>query len=294
MLPMKECTRALSFVHCIDLHMLTFLAIGNWGRRAHRHQVDVASGLARAAREYQADFVVTTGDNFCDDGVDGVLDPQWHDSFDAVYDDAALDIPWYASLGDRDHRGDAGALVEYTQHDLRWRMSDQFYAINKRVDDSTHAQFVFLDTTPLSADRDLAPADDASLQLYWLRNMLAPSRSDWKIVIGHHALADLRLPDNTTAIAPVLQNFGVQAYLSGFKPGLGVRRTDGVCSVLSGAGGGEGAQAPLDDTASFYRAMPGFSVVTLASKTLTIRFCDADGNVIHQEAVELAPHRKAA
>lgn len=274
--------------------MLSFLVLGNWGRRGHRDQSAVAQGLARAARDLDAQFVVTTGDNFRDSGVSGVLDPQFHDSFDAVYTDAALDLPWYASLGDRDHRGDISAQVEYAEHDLRWRMPDQFYAINKRVDDRTHAQFIFLDSTPFSGDRDLSAASDPHLQLYWLRNMLAPSRSDWKIIIGHHDLSTLHTqPDGGEAVAPVLQQFGAQVYLSGDDHRLQLSDHDGISQVVSGAGAG--ATPPSNGASSmFQHAEPGFASVTLDGLSMTIRFHNADGEVIHEKTTETRPHRQAA
>lgn len=274
--------------------MLSFLVLGNWGRRGHRDQSAVAKGLARVARDMDPQFIVTTGDNFRDGGVNGVLDPQFHDSFDAVYTDSALDLPWYASLGDCDYRGDIRAQEEYASHDLRWRMPDRFYAINKRVDDRTHAQFIFLDTTPFSDDRGLVAQGDPDLQLYWLRNMLAPSRSDWKIVIGHHDLSTLRTkPDGGEAVAPVMRQFGAQVYLSGHSHRLELSDHEGITQVLSGAGAG--ATPALNGADRLFRgAEPGFASVTLEGLTMTIRFHDADGEVIHEQITETHRHRQAA
>jgi tartrate-resistant acid phosphatase type 5 len=275
--------------------MLSFLVLGNWGRRGHRDQSAVAQGLAHAARDLNAQFVVTTGDNFRPSGVSGVLDPQFHDSFDAVYTDSALDLPWYASLGDCDHHGDVSAQAEYAEHDLRWRMPDQFYAINKRVDDRTHAQFVFLDSTPFSDDRERAAASDPYLQLYWLRNMLAPSRSDWKIIIGHHDLSTLRTQtDGGEAVAPVLHQFGAQVYLSGDSHRLQLSEQDGISQVMSGAGAG--ATPPSNGASSlFQRAEPGFASVTLDGLTMTTRFHNAAGEIIHEKTMETTrSHRQAA
>jgi acid phosphatase len=277
--------------------MLSFLVLGDWGRRGHRTQSAVARGLARAAQTYNAEFIITTGDNFREKGVEGVLDPQWHDSFDAVYDAPELDLPWYASLGDCDHRGNVAAQAEYAKHDLRWRMSDQFYSINKRVDDQTHAQFVFLDTTPLSEDRDLAPNAEPALQLYWLRNMLAPSRSDWKIVIGHHGLSSLHTrPDGGDAVAPVLQQFGAQLYLCGYDHRLQQAQTEGIHEVLSGAGAGAepATNGESQRPVAYQNATPGFAVVTLDGLSMTTRFCNADGDELFSNTVEIQPHRQAA
>ncbi|PEN12289.1 hypothetical protein CRI94_14755 [Longibacter salinarum] len=276
--------------------MLSFLVLGNWGRHGHHEQAAVAQGLARASQRYDVDFVVTTGDNFRPKGVNGVLDPQWHDSFDAVYDVPTLDLPWYACLGDRCYQGSPDAQVEYAKHDLRWRMPGRFYSVNKRVDDQTHAQFVILDSTPLSGDRDMVPHREPMLQMYWLRNMLAPSRSDWKIVIGHHALSSLASEPGGDDVGAVLRQFGAQAYLCGYDQRLQLADEEGIGEVLSGAGAGA---EPLSNGASpsgveFQEATPGFAVITLDRLEMTTRFCNADGDELFSRTRETQPHRRAA
>lgn len=288
---------AASSALCVQISrygMLSFLVLGDWGRRGHSDQAAVARGLARAARRYDADFVITTGDNFRPDGVSGVLDPQWHDSFDAVYDVPALDLPWYASLGDRCHRGSTRAQVEYAKHDLRWRMPGPFYSINKRVDDRTHAQFVVLDTTPLSNDRNLVQNPEPQLQMYWLRNMLAPSRSDWKIVVGHHALSTLRAGPDGDDVSTVLRQFGAQAYLCGYDETLQLASQDGISEVLSGAGAGANAATDQPADPIYRSATPGFAVVTLDGLQMTTRFCDADGDELFSQTRDTKPYRQAA
>src|ERR1700728_52701 len=50
---------------------LTFLAVGDWGREGAYHQRDVAVRMGESAREIDARFVISVGDNFYEDGVSG-------------------------------------------------------------------------------------------------------------------------------------------------------------------------------------------------------------------------------
>jgi hypothetical protein len=270
--------------------MLSFLVLGDWGHRGTDAQRAVAAGMARAAQRYDTDFVISTGDNFHPRGVGGLRDPHWVESFEQVYDDPALYCPWYISLGDHDHKGDVDAQCQYSQYDVRWHLPDRFYGINKRVCTNAHAQIVFLDTTPFSETSELADASgtayDTALQASWLRHMLAPSRSEWRIVVGHHPIQSGSAvhggtPGLRDEIGPLLRQFGVHAYLCGHENNLQHLSEDGVEYVVSGAG----AHAhPTDRNAltQFSRGVPGFAVVSLSASRMVLRFCEADGTVCYK------------
>lgn len=291
--------------------MFSFLVLGSWGAGSPAGRRAVAGGLARAAERYDAQMVVSTGDNVSAQGVSGVRDPNWHDRFDAVYDAPSLHLPWYPALGDGDHAGDVAAQVEFSQYDVRWHLPNRYYSINKRVNATTHVQFVVLDTTPF-ADAYPAPgassgstrswaargaaegtAYDPRLQCYWLRHMLAPSRSAWRIVVGHHPIRSGShhrgdTPALRDTVLPVLQSFGVQAYFCGHPHDLQHLTEDGLHHVVSGAGS---ATAPTDACAltNFCRAEPGFAAVTLEAERMTLRFCDAEGEALYTAEIPRTP-----
>jgi len=97
----------------------TFLVLGDWGTGSTA-QRKIAVQMAKTAKAIGARFVISTGDNFYEDGVESVLDPQWKTSFEEVYDQPALMIPWYITLGNHDHHGNIVAQVDYTNS--RWRL----------------------------------------------------------------------------------------------------------------------------------------------------------------------------
>ena len=56
---------------------LNFLVVGDWGRQGESDQVQVATQMAKAARHLHPQFIVSVGDNFYENGVKSVDDPQW-------------------------------------------------------------------------------------------------------------------------------------------------------------------------------------------------------------------------
>ena len=316
--------------------MLTFFVLGDWGRRGSAAQRSVAQGMARAAHRYDPRFVLSTGNNFFENGVQSVNDAHWTESFQDVYNAPSLSVPWYGALGPRDHEGNITAQIDYAQHDPRWRMPNRYYSFNKRVDDRTHAQFVVLDTTPFTDSRLQAPqaspskngasengasengaatngraengaetgasnagasrlqsartAFDPTLQRHWFRHMLAPSRSAWRLVVGHHPIESASpvhgpTPSLQEQLAPLLPSLGVNAYFCGHAHDLQHLKDNDVHHVVSGAGA-DAQETGTSPLTRYSASTPGFAVVSLTTDALRLRFCDADGEVIYETLID--------
>ena len=278
---------------------LNFVALGDWGRGGRPAQRAVAQGLGRVAQRLQSQFVVSTGDNFYEDGVADVRDPHWQQSFEDVYTAPSLQTPWYAVLGNHDYRGNAETQVAYSRESLRWRMTARYYAITQPVDPFTQALFVFLDTTPFlrryhPGGDEATPGvahQDAERQRQWLRRMLATSAARWKIVVGHHAI----LPGSPChggakeldqAIAPFLEAYGLQLYLCGHEHDLQHLTRRGVHYVVAGAGSECRATASNAHT-HFCQGDLGFAAFSLSVHALRFWFYNASGCPVH--SATLAP-----
>ncbi|KAG8088057.1 hypothetical protein GUJ93_ZPchr0010g8308 [Zizania palustris] len=74
---------------------LRLLVVGDWGRKAAYNQSRVAQQMGEVAEEMEIDFVVSTGDNFLEDGLAAVDDKAFHESFVDVYTAQSLQKPWY-------------------------------------------------------------------------------------------------------------------------------------------------------------------------------------------------------
>ena len=56
---------------------LSFLVIGDWGRRGDANQTAVARAMGACAEASDPDFVVSVGDNFYEGGLNSVDDPEF-------------------------------------------------------------------------------------------------------------------------------------------------------------------------------------------------------------------------
>ena len=51
--------------------------------------------MGRVAEKLNIDFVISTGDNFYDDGLTGIDDPAFENSFSKIYTAKSLQKQWY-------------------------------------------------------------------------------------------------------------------------------------------------------------------------------------------------------
>ena len=274
--------------------MLNFLVIGDWGRKGTPEQHAVARSMAHVAQRLQSRFVLTTGDNFYDDGVASLSDAHWPLSFEQVYTAAPLQTAWYVALGNHDYRGCVEAQIDYGSRSSRWHLPARFYAMEQRIDEATTVQFVFLDTTPFLAryrpgGTELIPgvSEQAYLpQLDWLHATLAASTAPWKLVIGHHPIYS-GSPFHGGAVElqhlvlPILRAHSVQAYICGHEHDLQHLCANGLHYVISGAA------AEHRDTGhcaySYFSASTlGFAAVSLTAQHMQLDFYNAGGQCIYQ------------
>lgn len=173
---------------------LNFIIFGDWGRNGEKDQRDVAAQMAIAAQAMAAKFIVSVGDNFYENGVKSVDDPQWQSSFEKVYAAPALQVPWQVILGNHDYHGNCDAQLAYAQTHPRWNMPARYFVQSLKVDAATTADFFYLDTTPMikgyysifGAEKTRANVltQDVPKQLAWFQAALAASTARWKIEIG--------------------------------------------------------------------------------------------------------------
>ncbi|EYU21854.1 hypothetical protein MIMGU_mgv1a0097862mg, partial [Erythranthe guttata] len=75
---------------------LTFLVVGDWGRRGDFNQSQVAFQMGKIGDELDIDFVVSTGDNFYDNGLNGEDDSNFLESFSNIYTAKSLQKQWFS------------------------------------------------------------------------------------------------------------------------------------------------------------------------------------------------------
>eukprot|EP00741_Cyanophora_paradoxa_P016560 tig00020927_g15990.t1 len=235
--------------------VFNFAVIGDWGRRGMYNQKEVADVMGAVCEKRNCSFVVSTGDNFYDWGVDSTDDKQWRSSFREVYTADSLMVRWYSILGNHDYLGMADAQVDKTKEGGRWFMPDRYYGVRMSVDAIGKSQpfslnMYFLDTNPFVEDYRTRQGywgdtdillQDTNAQLAWLDARLSENRSDWTIVVGHHPIRSYGphgdQPELQRFIDPLLRMHKVHAYFNGHDHNMEHIKTPGSPHyITSGAG----------------------------------------------------------
>jgi tartrate-resistant acid phosphatase type 5 len=275
---------------------LNFAIIGDWGRRGRPDQVEVAKQMAIACRNAAATFVVSVGDNFYEDGVASLDDPHWQQSFERVYADPALQVPWYVILDNHDYHVDPQPQLDYARTHPRWVMPARSYIQHHVVDSATNLDCFYIDTSPMireyRTDAKMAPhvaTQDVSAQLAWLDASLASSRAPWKFVIGHHPIYSAGFGHGSQEemiqlVLPLLQKHKVQAYFAGHDHDLQHLKGGDVHLFISG-GGSEHRPVMSIPEAQFGAGISGFALASVRADEMTVRFIDNTGRLLHTAKV---------
>ncbi|KQM38097.1 metallophosphoesterase [Sphingomonas sp. Leaf10] len=274
----------------------TFAVLGDWGRDTPE-QHHVAAAMGRAAAAARSDFVLAIGDNFYSDGVTSVDDPLWQSVFEGVYTHPALQVPWYALLGNHDYRGNPQAQLDYAARSKRWRMPARYYQVADAALVRADADLFAIDTSPFveryrTNDGPIGSntrSQDTKAQLAWLDHALSQSRAKWKLVTGHHPIRSGGSghgdqPEIIAQVLPILNRHGVQAYIAGHDHDLQHIRRDGIDMIQCGGGMEARPVSPVEGT-RFCRAAAGFGMVRVAGNLLSFDLRDEAGKSLYSAAV---------
>lgn len=251
-----------------------FLVVGDWGTGGAL-QRRVANAMATVATASQASFVLSTGDNIYPNGVTSVDDPQWSTKFERIYQQLAL--PWWAVLGNHDHRGSPDAQIAYSAKNPRWNMPGRNWRKNVVVDGVTNLSILALDTTPI-----MQGASGWQQQLSWLDASLATEPAAVPVVVGHHPLRSYGHYGDSSVLVkhlkPLLDRHGVRLYLCGHDHDIQLIRhpEDRFACLVSGGGGGERAAHAGKHSLAAYTG-GGFALVRSGAGELSVELFDSIG-----------------
>jgi tartrate-resistant acid phosphatase type 5 len=276
---------------------LNFLVFGDWGRQGEQDQIEVATQMAKASKDLNPKFIISVGDNFYEDGVKSVDDPHWRNSFEEVYHDPALQVPWYCILGNHDYHSNCDAQIDYGKINPRWKMPARYYVQSQQIDAATTADFFYIDTTPMiksyyndgtEKTRANVITQDVPKQLAWFKTSLAASKAQWKIVIGHHPIYSGGGHGDTTEliknILPLLHKHKVQAYFNGHDHDLQHLLTGEVNLFDSGAGS-QHTPTFYTKRSKFAKSCSGFTTVSLQADKMDVRMIDNRGAQVYTTTV---------
>ncbi len=261
-----------------DTPSVRFLIIGDWGAGG-KFQRQVASRMLRKAEDEQCGFVISTGDNIYPKGVESATDGQWRTKFEQVYTGRALEIPWYAVLGNHDYRSNVDAQIEYGTVNPRWNMPARYYTFSKEIEPGVEVGFFALDTQRIMNGKARGE------QKEWLEKALAASKARWKVVIGHHMVRSHGIYGDQDVmlrhIKPLLDSYNVDMYMCGHDHDLQYLKApdDSFHCLLSGGGGGARDTAYGDNTL-FAATNGGFAYAAISRTRFHIQFQDREGQVL--------------
>lgn len=283
----------------VDDNDFDLLIIGDWGRNGHYSQKSVAKWMDITSHLLDAEMIVTTGDNFYDNGIASVDDPLWISAFESIYHGPNLFVNWHPVLGNHDYRGNWQAQIDYSQRSRRWQMPAQYYDKVINLEDGTTAHLLFLDTNALNPDYANVPKyaetqkQDVQAQLSWIEDKLKKSTATWRIVFGHHPLySSGKRNGNTSAIRnvlePIFEKYSVQAYFAGHEHDLQHNQPEGttVEHFISGAGSKLRPTGQVKFT-RFAKSKGGFAALSIGTKKLVVQFIDDTGILLYKHDIVL-------
>jgi hypothetical protein len=258
--------------------------MGDWGEDT-AGQRKVAAAMARRA-QVPADrpaAVILCGDNFYF-RLTSVDDPRWRTLFERMYDPVALNVPFYACLGNHDYDGDNLRIqLAYTRQypSSRFKLPGTWYR-RDFPPDSPLVTVIMLDS-----NRDNQTDLQWARQIAWLKVQLLAPRAPWTICCAHHPM----FSNGYVFFNGILQrDWGklfeanqVDFYLTGHEHNLQHLEIPDWNESFVIAGGGGAHQHPLFRAdRGFSRQDFGFVEFQFDKETARVRFIDADGRTLHE------------
>jgi tartrate-resistant acid phosphatase type 5 len=274
---------------------LQFSVLGDWGWNGKRNQTEVAKIMAKHG---VGNFIISAGDNFQVIGVRSTQDPLWMLNYENVFSDPTLECEWYVALGNHDYKGEVQAEIDYTKISRRWNMPGRYFAVHKRINDTTAADFYIIDTSPFQSayyktDEHHVLGQDTAKQMRWIDSCLTNSKSRWKIVVGHHPVYSSgsahgkETGDMEARFAKFFDDKGVDAYFCGHDHDFEYLKAQGsrvnyfVCGTVEVRPMGE----PLA-SAVFAKSIPGFTKVLLTPEKMKVSMIDTAGAEVYATVIK--------
>lgn len=279
---------------------LSFLVVGDWGRRGAFNQSQVAFQMGIIGEKLDIDFVVSTGDNFYDNGLTSEEDTAFEESFTKIYTAKSLQKQWYSVLGNHDYRGNAEAQLSpvLRKIDSRWLCLRSF------IVNSELAEILFVDTTPFVetyfTDAEGHTYDWRGIKsrkayisnlLKEVESTLKESTAKWKIVVGHHAIRSVGHHGDTKELTkwllPILQANNVDFYINGHDHCLEhISDSDSPVQFLTSGAGSKAWRGDIKGLnrggLNFFYDGQGFMSAQFTRTEAEIVFYDVFGKVLHR------------
>lgn len=313
---------------------MNFIAIGDWGGKdtepyTQRSQVQAAAGMAKVAKEQGSKFVLALGDNMYWEGIDASSDChdfRFQKTFEEVYFQPELQIPWYIIAGNHDWRGNVEAQIEYSALSERWNFPDYNHGHKfswSEGGEVVEVEVIMIDTKQLAGlGPDVAPDHPlyfsqprgpanvtlASETYDWVEEKLQASTADYLWVAGHYPVYSACPHGSTESLLdnlkPMLDQYGAH-YMCGHDHCQMHIQDDKTLTNYLVTGSGEmvtyekdpNTQTPqgwlkylLAADENPTKAVAGFTSFSTTSKQMKVTIHDEKGDDLY--AFEMAPRTR--
>jgi hypothetical protein len=282
--------------------VVRLIAIGDTGE-GNPEQHQVADRMNEKCQMVGGcDAVLVNGDNFYDNGVTGIDDPQWATKFEEPYDRPNLNgLPFYVVLGNHDagptSTGNKQAQIDYTFLPVgngpgmrlsdKWQMPAAYYDVRIK-----HVHLFAFDSIDFS---NAQQENELSMKV-------AASTATWKMAFAHFPryTSGEHYYDNMLLGGLGLFNMqkaiycGTDIYMSGHDHNREFidKGRDSECPntyfIVSGAGAKtrEGSQVMMDPSQLYYEDLDeGYAYMEFNNNTLLFQFIDKNGVVNFEKTI---------
>jgi len=271
--------------------LFNFLIISDHGRNGYFNQKVIADMMTDVADSCSIRFIVTGGDNFQISGVQSVQDPLWLSSFEHVYTHPSLHVEWYPAFGNHDHGGNIQAQLDYSGISRRWKMPANYYTLVKSRND-VKIRLLILDTysmiTGFNGSNSKYSLEEAQKQVTWVDSILAISKEDWVVVVGHHPVFSAHPTRHNTKelveyLNPLLNKHNVDFYVGAHDHIYQhLRDPKSDIDYFVNTAASSVRPAASNEMTVFTASSPGFSICSASKTSLSISFINIEGKAIYQ------------
>ncbi|XP_045157761.2 tartrate-resistant acid phosphatase type 5-like [Mercenaria mercenaria] len=293
-------------------HSVQFLVLADWGGMPHHPystmvQVNVAQQMAITAERENASFVVSLGDNIYLEGVHDEYDSRFKTTFEEVYYQDSLHIPWYLIAGNHDYYGNVRAQMIYSAFSSRWNFPYFYYKETRTLPGGKVLDILMLDTIVLCGNTYGRPDGGqgvkgpksvyrAEKEWTWIEQNLKDSTADYLLVCGHYPVFSVGANGPTdillTRLEPLLYEHRVTAYLSGHDHNIQHIQTNRGEERMNYFIIGSGSytitkqlnlgRVPGNSLKFFFAEHGGFALFDVSDTRMKINFIDSKGIVRYE------------
>lgn len=292
---------SLKTEHNIPTYTNKFLIVGDHGHTSRSGAQRIANQMEIWAERNGADFILSLGDNFYQDGPSSVSDSLFDSRWKDVYTGKNIkDLLWFISVGNHDYYPYEGfewneVLRTQTPGEKRWYLPWLWY--NHTL--SSPAGDLDLIVTDTQAARK--GLNDHRTMYKWFEDTVkwSSSKNNMQIIVGHHpcySAGNYYLGSSTCHknYEPVMRNYNSEFYLSGHDHNMqhiSYKNGRGPEYLIIG-GGGAGLYSQDSAAASglssrgldikYFKKTYGFAGCTINSNGITMEYFDDYGKSLYR------------